>query len=194
MLQVLLCVGCKASRPLGTINHQSCGFLLQVHGSGPAGSPVLPGAAGSPRGSGGGGRWLEGGSEALAQDGPQQEASWEIQRQQRHRVPVRALQRRPWRGGPGNGTYSAAWWHHVNDITWLAHLSMCLSLRWCWGSCVKRTISWLPGRFDTEWQPSSVSGRNSAACWRRGLTPSPKNLNCPIRSLQPPLARPLLGR
>lgn len=89
-------------------------LLLQVHGSGPAGPPVLPGAARGERGPGGGRRRLEGGAEALAPDGPQQEATREIQRQQRHRVPLRTLQRRPRGGGPGDGTCTTAlmtsWW------------------------------------------------------------------------------------
>uniref|UniRef100_A0A8C9YEM8 Protein kinase domain-containing protein n=1 Tax=Sander lucioperca TaxID=283035 RepID=A0A8C9YEM8_SANLU len=44
--------------------------------------------------------------EALAQDGPQQKAPREIQRQQCHRVPVRAVQRRPGGGRPGDGSFS----------------------------------------------------------------------------------------
>uniref|UniRef100_A0A3Q3IL22 Protein kinase domain-containing protein n=1 Tax=Monopterus albus TaxID=43700 RepID=A0A3Q3IL22_MONAL len=65
--------------------------VTSVHSPGPAGPSVLPGAVGF-------------GPDALAPDGRKQQASWQIQRQQCHRVSVRAVQRCPRGGGPGDGT------------------------------------------------------------------------------------------
>lgn len=76
---------------------------LQVHHSGPLGSPLLPGEQRRPRGAGGGGRHGEDGPEAVAAHGRHQEAPREVQGQQRHRVPLRALQRRARGGVPGDG-------------------------------------------------------------------------------------------
>ncbi len=163
------------SQPWWIADHHSLRFLLQVHRSGPAGSSVLPGAAGSPRGFGRGRRQLEGGSEALAPDGPKQEASWEIQRQQRHRVPVRALQRCPRGGGPGDGTCTAElkttipWWHHVDDISCLAHLSFSLSfsLSVCLSVCLSGGAGiFVWGRLQTGCQGDQTpSDGHQASAW-----------------------------
>lgn len=80
-------------------------LLGQVHHPGPVRAPLLPGEQRRPRGAGRGGRHGEVRAEALAPYGRHQEASRQIQRQQRHRVPVRALQGRPRGGGSGDGEH-----------------------------------------------------------------------------------------
>uniref|UniRef100_A0A3P9LHL6 Protein kinase domain-containing protein n=1 Tax=Oryzias latipes TaxID=8090 RepID=A0A3P9LHL6_ORYLA len=78
--------------------------VTNVHSPGPPGAPLLSGEHRRPRGACRGGRRLQGGAEAVAPDGRQGEAPGEVQRQRRHRVPVRTLQGCARRGRPGDGT------------------------------------------------------------------------------------------
>lgn len=67
-------------------------LVFQVYHSGPSGPPLLPGKQRRARGAGRGGRHGEARPEAVATHRRYQEASREIQGQQCHRVPFRALQ------------------------------------------------------------------------------------------------------
>ncbi|NWX94363.1 WNK4 kinase, partial [Nothoprocta pentlandii] len=77
--------------------------VTSVHHPGPAGALLLPGGHGRARGAGRGGRRRQVGAQALAAHGRHQEAARQVQGQQRHRVPLRALQGRGRGGGPGDG-------------------------------------------------------------------------------------------
>lgn len=85
--------------------HQADWLSPQVHHSGPLGSPLLPGEQWRARGAGRGGRHGEVRPEAVAAHGRHKEAPREVQGQQRHRVPLWALQRRARGGGSGDGQW-----------------------------------------------------------------------------------------
>uniref|UniRef100_A0A8D0FJY8 WNK lysine deficient protein kinase 4 n=1 Tax=Strix occidentalis caurina TaxID=311401 RepID=A0A8D0FJY8_STROC len=133
--------------------------VTSVHHPGPAGALLLPGGHGGACGAGRGGRRRQVWAQALAAHGRHEEAARQVQGQQRHRVPLRALQGRGGGGGPGDGGCRDRGTLGTTGFL-RSDMTSPLLRRWSWALSARPTTSWWPRRCGTAWSPSSASGRS----------------------------------